>query len=273
MQKFTLHSHTNSYGIFDGRNSIEEMIKAAEDKGFTEYGISNHIICHPHKVSKHPMYFSHFQECSDIYKKLIDDIREAGSKSKIKVYVGFEVDYFHTKTWRNDFENLLKQIKFDYLIGSNHSLFNDDLSIPYSLYHIRDNKSDLPQNLHLPYSHNYWRNEIEMIKSGYFDFAAHFDLIKTAGVPEDATTQELKQETIETLAKYNMPFEINTSAYDVYGEQCPSKELLIELNKRNVPTLISDDSHWTDAIGQHYDKAEALLAEVGYKNRWSIKNK
>lgn len=45
MQKFSYHTHTNSFGVYDGHNSAAEMIAAAEAAGYTELGISNHLIC------------------------------------------------------------------------------------------------------------------------------------------------------------------------------------------------------------------------------------
>ena len=47
MQKFSYHTHTNSFGLFDGRNTVEEMIEGAYRAGYTELGISNHLIYHP----------------------------------------------------------------------------------------------------------------------------------------------------------------------------------------------------------------------------------
>lgn len=47
MQHFSYHTHTNTFDVYDGHYSIEEMIKAAEQAGYTELGISNHFIYHP----------------------------------------------------------------------------------------------------------------------------------------------------------------------------------------------------------------------------------
>lgn len=57
-----------------------------------------------------------------MYLKTIDEIRTAAQKYKIKVYVGFEVDYFKSAEWRRSFEKLRKRLDVDYLIGSTHCL-------------------------------------------------------------------------------------------------------------------------------------------------------
>ena len=268
MQKFSLHSHTNSYGIFDGSNSIEEMIKAAEEKGFTEYGISNHMICYPdYMLYPVPIYFKSFDVALDIYKKLVNDIREAAARYPMKVRVGFEVNFFRNAAWRKKFEKAIKQLDVDYLIGANHDLFDNDFKKVCSIYDIRDKKINLPPEVLAEWTHNHWRSSIEMVKSGYFDFIAHFDVIKEMLIPEDSIAEDLKWKMAETLIEHKQPFELNTS-YNRVDEQSPSEELLRELGKNNIPVLISDDSHDTNAICQHFEKAEVLLAKLNYENRW-----
>lgn len=53
MQKFSYHTHTDSFGVYDGHNSATEMIAAAEAAGYTELGISNHLICKRASVDFH----------------------------------------------------------------------------------------------------------------------------------------------------------------------------------------------------------------------------
>ena len=80
MQNYTYHSHTNTLGIYDGNNSAEEMIRQAEEKGFSEIGITNHLICHPNicKIDKYAsMYFRDYRIVKDIYKKTIEEIKTA----------------------------------------------------------------------------------------------------------------------------------------------------------------------------------------------------
>jgi histidinol-phosphatase (PHP family) len=270
MQKFTLHSHTNSYQIFDGVNSIAEMIRAAESKGFTEYGISNHLICWPDYLSyPMPMYFRSFDAGLDVYKRLVDDIREAAAKAAIRVYVGFEVDFFASAAWRREFEKALEQLDVDYLIGSNHNLLDNDFRKACTLYDIRDGRLKLSPEEQAEWRNNYWRSSIEMVKSGYFDFIAHFDLIKEAGIPEDNKSEDLKWRMVETLFQYKQQFELNTSIYYRMGEPSPSEELLKELGRNKVPVLLSCDSHTADTVGRHFEKAEALLASTGCLTRFT----
>ena len=77
---------------------------------------------------------------------------------------------------------------------------------------------------------------------------------------------------IEALDKTKLPFEVNTSGFNRINVQHPITWMLKELCKRKVPTLISDDAHHIDMLGQHFDKAENVLKECGCTKRWSLMN-
>ena len=85
MQKFSYHTHTNSFGVYDGHNSAAEMIAAAEAAGYTELGISNHLICKKGISRFTPQFFDDFKIAETVYLKTIDEIRTAAQKYKIKV--------------------------------------------------------------------------------------------------------------------------------------------------------------------------------------------
>ena len=126
MQKFTYHTHNNNFDIFDGKNTCEEMISKAQELGFETIGVSNHLIWHPYMNNKHAMFYSNLEKAIDIHKKSYDYIKEVGAKYKIKVLVGAETDYFTSLDWEKGFEKIIKEINFDYLIGSNHFLKDEN---------------------------------------------------------------------------------------------------------------------------------------------------
>ena len=98
MQEYSYHMHTNSFGIFDGHNSAEEMIRKAEEVGLKKIGISNHQAFHPNMpTNQSKMFFSNYNQACDLYKKVIEEIRTASLNFKIDVKVGFEVDFFQSK--------------------------------------------------------------------------------------------------------------------------------------------------------------------------------
>lgn len=271
IQSFSYHTHTNSFDSYDGHNSAEEMIKRAEDVGYTEIGISNHLIYHPNLNIDHQMIFNNYDKALDLYKKTIDEIRQAGAKSKIKVLVGFEVDFFPSAEWRNSFEKMLKNFDVDYLIGSNHHIWDKELINVINLYRLSEYKDNLTTETMQTYLKNHWHNLIDLIDSRYFDFVGHLDVCRVQGLCTGNDWDEEKLAVIEALAKANQPFELNTSGITKTGKPHPEEWMLKELQKRNVPIVISDDAHSVNHIAAHYETAEKMLAEMNYTNRWKLK--
>ena len=81
MQKFSYHTHTNALGIFDGHHSAAEMIRRAEEIGYEEIGISNHLVYHPNLLTTSPMFFNDFDLLKKMMQKNVDDIRRAAEKA------------------------------------------------------------------------------------------------------------------------------------------------------------------------------------------------
>ena len=270
IQNFSYHTHNNAFNLFDGKNSCEEMISKAEALGFEELGVSNHLIFHPNLEKIDVMFYNNINEAVDVYKRNIDLIRQTASKHKIKVYAGFEVDFFPSASWRKSFEEIIKQLDVDYLIGSTHFIRSSDEKFLLDIYFIRHLKTPLPDNDLKLYLQNYWLNIVEAVKSGYFNFIAHLDYITICNLCTEAEWDEYKWKLIEALAEKKHPFELNTSGYDRIGKPHPDIWMLKELQKRNVPVVISDDAHCTEHLSRHFEKAETLLASLNYQNRWKI---
>lgn len=270
MQDFTYHTHNNNFNFFDGHNSAEEMISRAEEMGFKTIGVSNHLIWHPNVDTSHePMFLADIDKAIDIHKRSIDLIREVGSRHKINVLVGAEADFFQSAEWRRGFERLQKALDFDYLIGTNHFVMNKDESFICNLYHLKYLPADFDRDFLAECIRGHWRNVVESINSGYYDFMAHLDycVIK---IPDKPEYDEYRWQIIEALDKRKQPFEVNTSGYNRINEQHPNTWMLKELCKRRVPTLISDDAHRVEQIGQHFERAENLLKELGCQVRFSL---
>lgn len=234
MQKFSYHTHTNFMG-FDGRNTAEEMIKKAEDIGFEEIGISNHFIYHPNlKYSGDKMIFTDYNTFEKMIGATVDNIRAASLNSKIKVFVGFEVDYFPSKQWCDVFEKIRKNIEIDYFIGSTHIMRNDDETNLHNFYHYFYGEHNLSNDVLQEYIGNYWKNIAEAIKSGYFDFIAHIDVYRIFKIFDHLIFDDEINNLLDVFEKYKTPYELNTSGWTKNGVQHPDDNLLTSLRDRGV---------------------------------------
>lgn len=265
IQNFTLHSHNNELR-FDGRASAKEMISSALAKGFKTIGVSNHAIVHENMNSPHsdePMFFSDYNIAQDAYKRHIEILENLKQQYPIDIKIGFEVDFFQNKNWRNNFEKIFPQLNTDYLIGSNHFIKSKDESFIRNIYHIKHYPPMAEDELH-EYTLNHFQNIEACIRSGYFTFIAHIDYCNIFGIGLDERYNDAKYRIIEALKETKTPYEINTSGYDRIDRPHPDIWMIKELAKAKVPTLLSDDAHCPEHLGRHFARAEDMLKICGY---------
>ena len=280
MQKFNLHCHTNFGGVFDGNNTAEEMICTYEQKGFETVGISNHCIYskvfeertkqrEDGFVDISAMYFHDLDKLIDVHKKSFESIDEAASKHKIKVLKGFEMDFFMSKDWSKAFDKITKELKPDYIIGATHFLRNKDESFLYNLYFLKQMNPKYNNEIN-EYVKNYWKNVIESIKSGCFNFIAHADYCCQFGLAAGDGWDDYKHELVETLYKTKTACEINTKCMRTTGTPSPTWNLIDEMIKKEIPLLISDDAHRIEDAGALFEEVEEKLSKKGCKKRFCL---
>ena len=271
MQKFTYHCHNSFKGVFDGRDTIEDMISAAENKGFDTIGISNHCIYHP-TLAKMPYMqkqnFSDLDQLIDIHKQCFEEIDKAAANHKIKVLKGLEVDFFPSKEWRKSFEKIKKELNADYYISATHFIRNKDESFMCGIYFLNTLPSSTSKEDIKEFVSNYWDNITESIKSGYFDFLAHPDYCCqfNLGCGEEWVLQ--KQKMVEALADKKMACEVNTNGIRRIGRPYPDWWLVQAMIAKDIPLLISDDAHYATDIGSHFADVEAKLSQMGCQKRF-----
>lgn len=271
MQLFSYHTHTNIFN-FDGKNTAEEMISRAEEIGFKEIGISNHLIYHPNLCDKDNMFFTDLPTVEKTAAAIVENIRKAGEKSKIKVYAGFEVDFFPSRRWCADFERIRKSAGADYYIGSTHMLRDSEEKNIHNMYHYYYKyEQRFKDNVLREYLSNYWQTVTEAVKSGYFDFIAHLDVYRIFRIFDHLNFEREIDALTDAFGEYKTPFELNTSGWSKYGTQHPEDALLKRLRDKDVPVVVSDDAHSTSMLAQHFDRAEQLLKDLNYTNRWKLK--
>lgn len=265
IQNFSLHTHTT---FSDGTNSISEMVAQAKKLGWRAIGISDHLSIHP-TLTKGYTYFSSFKEALEPVKKHIAAIRQVGEENpEIKVYAGFEVDYFPIPGWMDEFREFKQKIDVDYLINGNHQVTNEDGTEVYEIYHFQRYGLSEAQNKEL--FHNHFNNIREAVESGEFTFLAHIDFARWSGVIGEYDFVDEIKGIVTALKEHNMPTEINTKGKNSIGSFYPARWIMEDLVKNDIPLLISDDAHSVSQLGQYFDEAEDLLVQLNATKRWSL---
>ena len=255
LYKQNLHQHST---YDDGKDTPEEVILAAIEKGFDSIGFSGHS--HAYWVPQITMSL----EGTEQFKKEIAALKEKYA-DKIKIFCGLEVDVFSG----------VEQTGYDYLIGSLHYLKNGDEFIPV------DRTKESMQNVINDYfggdalkcAKKYYEHMSELYTYGNFDIIGHFDLIakhNETGRFFDENSKEYRELALSAMEslKGKIPlFEVNTGGISrgYRKNPYPNEFIVKALREMGFGAIISSDCHNKDYLDIHFKESEELLKSCGYK--------
>ncbi len=268
IQKFTYHAHTN---FSDGKCTALEMVRRAKEIGFTEIGITDHLIVHKNMrqspscaVNQYMMQEAHiynvsFAEIIEPFQRHCEMLRQLSKTENFPIRIGFEVDFFTYSGWLEELDDFLAHLDCDYAISGNHFVFDADCETVYNL-------TDLPK-----LSDDYgWYDEMlrghfkamkEAVESRRFKFLAHLDYARRLG--EDicgATSYRTeKLAVLDALAQTSTGMEISTKGLRRINDFFPAAWVLDAAAERNIAMVISDDAHKAVELGDKFDLAEQAL--------------
>lgn len=241
----TLHCHTN---FSDGANSISEMVKKAESSGFSEIGISDHLLIHPTIEA-----FSFALDLKRISEYVMEAQRVA-KESIISVKLGLEVDFFPKNPRQSEIDELISSYPFDFLIGSVHML--DTFTVDSTAKGWKALSQEQVNDKHK----QYWKNIKLMAESKQFNFVGHIDLPKKLNFKPTCDLSTEIEAALIAIAKAGMAIELNTAGWDKpCNEQYPSVAILKRCKELDIPILVNDDAHSVDDLGRHFQRAWDLL--------------
>lgn len=255
-----LHTHTN---FCDGKNTPEEMVRYAIEKGFTSLGFSGHsYVPFDLPCAMDP------QEMIE-YKKEVLRLRNA-YKDQLEIFLGTEYDINSTTD----------NSGFDYLIGACHYFeFGDD-------HPAIDNDAKYEKRVidkyfggnGMEFAKLYYKKVAEIPEHGKFDIVAHFDLVaKNCEKAElfDESSKEYRNaafEAVEAVSAKIPFFEVNTGAIarGYRTTPYPSIPIINELKRRGMRAIITSDCHDGRFLDCHFDQAVSILRECGFEERYIL---
>lgn len=278
--KINMHTHTV---WCDGKNSAEEMVLAAIQKGFNVLGFSGHCI--------HPLNPDFYKPVDDVWhiptaniKSYTEEIRRLKEKysDQIRILLGFEADYFESPEFGSAIpdKNAYADFSPDYLIGAVHFVNTEK-----GFYTVDHKAEVIQENLIKLYSNangeidgrkavcDYFAAEREMLKKGNFDILAHPDLLRKRNgqlkffSEEESWYKEELKATAKEISKAGVITEINTGAIarGAMDDTYPSLYFLELLHENGVPVCINSDAHTTDGLDCAFERAAEQARRVGYK--------
>ncbi len=238
-----LHNHTPLCNHATG--TPYEYVKEAVNKNIDIYGFADHA---PMEFDyKYRMSFDKMDEYEEMINSLKDEFKD------IKILVGYEVDFTPFVD-----ERVLKR-DVDYLIGSVHFLDNWGFDNPEFLKEWQQRDIDDVYK-------EYFKNVLDMVKSGLFQIVGHLDLIKVFGFRPKSSIIDYVYPVIKEIKKSGMVVEVNSAGLrkDV-KEVYPSKEILEIIFDENIDITTSSDAHSIKQVGYRLDEVENTLKSIGFK--------
>jgi len=239
-----LHNHTPLCNHAEG--TIDEYVQAAIKQGTSIFGFSDHA-----PMDFEPEYRMKFEDM----QKYEEDVLAAKEKYKndITILLSYEVDYL-----KNHMDERVLNADVDYLIGSVH--FINEWGFDNPEFIGRYEKEDI---------NDIWQKYFdaieEMANTKLFDVVGHLDLIKVFKFMPTKDIKEIAKNALLAIKKANMVLEMNVAGYrKPIGEAYPSKELLGEAFKLEIPITFSSDAHKPEQVGLYNEEIITLAKEIGY---------
>lgn len=251
------HTHT----VFcDGKNTPEEIVLSAIEKGFSAIGFSGHGYTQ--------FDLSYCMKDSNGYIAEINRLKEKYQRD-IQIYLGVEEDAFSP----------VDRTDFDYIIGSSHYISINDRYYPIdSGYDYFKKCLEFFDYDVAGLSEVYYRCFCDYINSRKPDIIGHFDLITKfdeLDLPlflNNAEYNRTAERYITEAAKSGCLFEINTGAVSRGLRTCayPNENLLYILKKLGARLILSSDSHSIDTLDFGFDEAKKHLKDIGFTHLFTI---
>lgn len=261
--KQSLHTHST---FCDGKNTLEEMVLAALEKGFDSIGFSTHSFVE--EIGQ----FSMQESDADAYKAEIARLQQCYG-DRIRIFCGMEKDNY-TKVSTDG---------YDYLLGSVHIIRYDGdvLFVDLSADRVRE---QIQKHFHgdsIAYAKVYFDAVRELPDYGSFDILAHFDLLTKFNEQQpdlidtdDPAYREAAIRTLESLAGKVKYFEVNTGAIarGYRTTPYPAPFILREMKRLDFGAVISSDCHNCNFLDCGYEDAKRLLKEAGFTEHYVLKD-
>lgn len=246
-----LHTHTT---FSDGKNTPEEMVQAAIEKGMECIGFSDHGYTpfdESYCLQKHRL---------EEYRATVDALKEK-YRGKIKILCGIEQDlYSDTPT-----------DGYDYVIGSLHYLKAGDE------YIVLDHRPHILLDAVEKYfggdiyslAEAYYSTLTELAENANISIVGHIDLItkfnENGALFDESHPRYVAawKQAVDKLLKKGIPFEINTGAISRGWRTTPypSAEIIDYIRAHGGKLILSSDSHSAQTLCNQFEAYADKITE------------
>ena len=261
--KQCLHTHSV---LCDGKDTLEQMVQSAIEKGFDSIGFSGHSFMDIYAE------FSMDEGKMSVYREEIARLQKVYG-DQIRIFCGLEKDNYTPVSTEG----------FDYLIGSVHVMRYQDelLFVDWTAERTRENINNVFGGDGIAYAKHYFEAVADLPNHGSFDIIGHFDLLTKfhEKEPDLFDTQcdayraaaTAAAEALVGKVKY---FEVNTGAISRGYRTTPYPDpyIIREMKRLGFGAIISSDCHDRKYLDCGYQDAKRLLKEAGFTEHYVLKD-
>jgi histidinol-phosphatase (PHP family) len=243
-----------SAGEYFSAANVERYRDVATERGIAELGVSEHIYRFDQalEVWQHPFWQQYAKDDLDQYCAFV--------REETDLRLGIEADF--VPGGEDRMANLLEARDFDYVIGSVHFLREGAVDMDdYSVWQSGRSAEEVWRR--------YFQTIGESARSGLFDVVAHPDLVKYWGDGArrpDGDLRRYYELAMDGIAESGIAVEISTAGLrKPAGELYPAPAFLEMAVEAGARVALSSDAHRPEDVGADYDRALAVLEELGVR--------
>lgn len=264
MTFYKANYHTHSL-YCDGKSTLEEQVRAAEQNELHQLGFSSHA----------PVPFENtFAMAEEKLPEYVQEIDKLQQTTNVVLLKSLECDYIPGIT--TEFAERQTNNGLDYIIGGVHQVRQPNGD---GLWFIDGSKQETYDNgLRDLFGMDirkavttFWEQTFEMLETQQMDIIAHFDKIKMHNRNRFFTEDEqwykiLADKAIQLIKQHDVIIEVNTRG--LYKKRSdsfyPSTELLMKARKADIPVIVSSDAHKAEELMLFVPEALAELQRCGF---------
>jgi len=261
--KQCLHTHST---FCDGKDTLEEMVQTAIEKGFDSIGFSGH------SYIEELAEFSMDAQAAEQYKAEIARLQRVYG-DRIRIFCGMEKDNYTKSSTEG----------YDYLLGAVHTVRHGDtlMFMDWSAEKAQASIDRFFGGNGVAYAKAYYKALAELPDYGKFDILAHFDLVTKfcEQVPDMIDTEDPEYRAAAIHAVHALTgkvqyFEVNTGAVarGYRTAPYPAPFILEELRNCGFRAVIASDCHDKNFLDFGYADAKSALREAGFTEHYVLKD-
>ncbi|WP_237153881.1 histidinol-phosphatase [Oryzibacter oryziterrae] len=263
---FSYHGGHSGEFCDHAASSLQEVVEAAIDRGFTHYGLSEHCPRYREQdlyPGEERLGTEGLIRAFDGYVTRAFALRDAYA-GQIELLIGFETEKLPPERWLEAMRLLKSAHAFDYVVGSVHDI--DGRWIDYSPQDTRRLAEDLGGTEAMQLA--YFRSVTDMVEQLRPDVVAHLDLVRKfepAGFAFSARVAKEIERLLEAIKAHDGVIDVNcAAARNGYGPVYPLPQILSRAREMDIPVTFGDDSHGVKTVGVGLDLSRQAVCAAGY---------